>query len=162
MRWWRFSASVRRRLRHPLGGGASTGDRDDPLAVIRLDPASTPATTVRAQRVKPPARELADHLAHMVVIGQPSRGDRRRRHSGVRTQHDRRTPARRRVLRTLRQPLEPQCLLMRERPDNSSAGRITTSQVEMQPDSPPTAGFRSNIRERPLRRRRKGASTHLK
>ena len=54
MRWWRFSASVRRRLRHPLGVGASTGDRDDPLAVIRLDSASTPATIVRAQRVEPP------------------------------------------------------------------------------------------------------------
>jgi hypothetical protein len=133
------------------------GDRDDRLAVITLDPASTPATTVRAQRVKPPARELADHLAHTVGIGQPTRGDRRRRHSGVRTQHDRRTPTRRRVLRTLRQPLEPQRLLMRERPDNTSGGRITTSQVEMQPDSPPTAGFRSNNPRKPTKTTERGS-----
>ncbi len=110
------------RQRHPLGVGTGTGDRDDPLAILTLDPAGTPAPVVRAQGLKPPLVELTDHLAYMVIVGQPARRDGRRSEPCVGAQQNRRALARGLVLCSLGEPLQSQRLLMRKRPHKHFRG----------------------------------------
>ena len=105
------------RQRHPLDIGPGSGDRDELPALRGRDPAGPPGPRPRKQRVKPPLVEVVDDLAHMTIVGQPRTRDRARRQPRVRAQHDRRALTRGLVLRALGQPLQPQRLLVRERPN---------------------------------------------
>src|SRR5262249_57589742 len=102
--------------RDPLAVGTGTGHADDPLTLLSRDPAGTPAPVARAETVHPPLVEVMDDLPHPGRIGTPHLRDLRHRHPHVRRQKHRRPLTRALMLRTTRRPLQPNSLLMLQRP----------------------------------------------
>ena len=68
--------------------GTGEGHRTDRVAIRVSDPPRAPAPGTRAERVHPVRVELADHPAHLVLVGLEHLGDLGGRDSRVRRQQD--------------------------------------------------------------------------
>ena len=102
------------RVRHPERVGTGAGDRDDPLLVVNLDPAGSPAPKTRAQRVEPVLVEVVNHLAHLRLVGEPHTRDLRHAHQRVGREQNRGSLPRRLMLGRFRQPLQPLPFMRRQ------------------------------------------------